>query len=339
MVQGDRVGALLVNTGSPSAPEPAAVKSYLAEFLMDPCVRPCPAIPWWLILHLCILPVRKKRSAAKYRLIWRDDGSPLVATARALAAQVEGLLEGGFAPHTASFPPVVRAAMSYGEPGLTSSLAELRDAGVTSLTVIPLYPQSAKSTTDSVLTRVRASLDALGWEPVVHIVESYGAEEAYLDAVAAGIRAAGLDSTRDRLMFSFHAVPHPDVEAGDTYPDQVARTCAALADRLGVPSARWSVSYQSPFADGRLWHGPFTTDLLEDVAARTEGNLVFVCPGFSIDCLETLYDVERGFAERARAAFPADGAPHEFVYVPCLNDTPAAARLMADLVRRTLPAR
>lgn len=339
MVQGDRVGALLVNTGSPSAPEPAAVKSYLAEFLMDPCVRPCPALPWWLILHLCILPVRKKRSSAKYRLIWREDGSPLVAGARALAARVEGLLADEGAPSAEARPPIVRAAMNYGEPSLASALTELRDAGVTSLAVIPLYPQSARSTTGSVLARVRAGLAALGWEPALATVGSYGDEEPYLDAVAAGIRAAGLDPARDRLLFSFHAVPCPDVEAGDTYPDQVERTCAALADRLGVPRARWSVSYQSPFADGRLWHGPFTTDLLEDAASRTEGNLVFACPGFSIDCLETLYDVGHGFAERARAAFPADGAAHEFIYVPCLNDTAAAARLMAGLVRRSLPSR
>lgn len=333
MRTGGRVGVLLVNTGSPSAPEAEAVKAYLAEFLMDPCVRPCPAPIWWPILHLCILPTRKRRSAAKYRLIWREEGAPLIVGARNLAARAEEtLVSVDLAPQDAA--PLVRAAMSYGEPSIADALVELRAAGCTRLVVIPLYPQSATSTTGAVLRRVRSALEAIAWKPSVHEVSSYGDNPIYLDALAARIEEVGFDPARDRLMFSFHAVPQPDIKAGDTYPDQVRETCRAVAARLGIDTGRWTLSFQSPFADGRLWHGPFTTEILEDVAARCEGRLFFICPGFSIDCLETLYDVEHVFSERARAAFPKDGGGHGFVYVPCLNDSDAAARLMADLAAR-----
>ncbi|MBE6469201.1 MAG: ferrochelatase [Coriobacteriaceae bacterium] len=331
----ERVGVLLVNTGSPSAPEPAAVKSYLAEFLMDPCVRPMPALPWWLILHLFILPSRKRRSAAKYRLIWGEDGSPLVSTAERLAGRVEARL-GAAAAAKGSVPPLVRAAMSYGEPALATVLSQLRDAGCGRVVLIPLYPQSARCTTGSVLRRVRGALGALGWDPDLDVVESYGAHEAYLSALHASLSALAVDPERDRVMFSFHAVPQPDIEAGDTYPAQVEATCAALARRLGLSRDRWTLSYQSPFSDGRLWHGPFTAEAVGEEAARTEGRLILICPGFSIDCLETLYDVERELSERARAAFPSDGAAREFVYVPCLNDSDGAVGLMAALVRDVL---
>ena len=36
----EKVGVLFVNTGTPSAPEPKAVKRYLAQFLMDKHIAP-----------------------------------------------------------------------------------------------------------------------------------------------------------------------------------------------------------------------------------------------------------------------------------------------------------
>lgn len=322
----ERVGALLVNTGSPAAPEPAAVKSYLAEFLMDENVRPMAAVPWWLILHCFILPKRKVRSAAKYAEIWGAEGSPLIVGARHLASRTEAELRRRYDGSA----PLVRAAMSYGEPNVRTALAELRDAGCSRIIVLPLYPQSAKSTTGTVVARVRAALASLSWSPVLDVVDSYGNEAGYLDAIAGKLRGVGLDPARDRVIFSFHSVPQPDVEAGDTYPAQVDASCTAIAERLGLARDRLSVSFQSPFEDSRTWHGPLTVNRLADVAAATEGRLFLICPGFSIDCLETLYDVEHEFRPRAEAALAGEG--HEFVYVPCLNADDAAVRLMAGLI-------
>lgn len=325
------VGVLIANTGSPAAPEPDAVRTYLAQFLMDAHIRPLPALPWWLILQLFILPARKNASAKKYRLIWREEGSPLIVEAERLARRVEERLA---TRGSAGAAPVVRAGMSYGEPSIASALRELRAAGAERLVVVPLYPQSAFSITQVVLAEVRRSCDRIGWHPPCQVVERYGDDARYLDAIAAQVRSAGFDAGEDRLMFSFHSVPMPDIERGDTYPEQVAATCRAVAARLGVPEGSWSVSFQSPFEDARTWRGPFTLDLVADAAAIPRRTFI-ICPGFSLDCLETLYDVgieyQQLFWSRA-----VPGA--ELVYVPCLNAGADAAALVAGLVEERVAA-
>lgn len=330
-----RTGVLLVNTGSPSEPAPVSVKRYLAQFLMDPNVRPLPSPLWWVVLHAFILPKRQYASAEKYRQIWTAEGSPLLATAKRLALRVESLLRERHGEEA----PLVRAAMSYGEPSVGSALRELRAAGVGHLVVIPLYPQSARSTSGSVVRRVRAELGRLGWEPELTMVESYGDEPLYLDAVADSVRVAGFDAAVDRVVFSFHSVPRSDIEAGDTYHDQVVRTCEGFADRLGIARDRWEFGFQSPFEDSRTWLDPFTVDWLREYAGSASGDVYLVCPGFSLDCLETLYDVEHElrpvFDASARAA-AGGSVPPRLIYVPCLNASDAQAQLMAKLIEDRL---
>ena len=327
------IGVLLMNTGSPSAATPAAVKRYLAQFLMDPNVRPMPAMAWWPILHAFILPKRKYASAAKYREIWTAEGSPLLAAASHLASRTESRLR--LDPGAGA--PLVRAAMSYGEPGVASALRDLRAAGVERLVAIPLYPQSARSTSGAVMRRVRETLRGMRWNPELIEIGPYAGDPLYLDAVTDTVRAAGFDAAYDRIAFSFHSVPRPDVGAGDTYPQQVEDTCRALAERLGVPAGSWICGYQSPFEDNRTWQNPFTINLLDDAFAGGARDLYLVCPGFSLDCLETLYDVQHEFrplVERAAAAAPGGAADHRFVYVPCLNAGNAHVNLISRLIQR-----
>lgn len=334
-VDARHTGVLLVNTGSPSEPTPAAVKRYLAQFLMDPNVRPMPAAAWWPILHAFILPKRKHASAAKYREIWTAEGSPLLAAAAHLASRTESLLRSRLGADA----PLVRAAMSYGEPGVASVLRELRAMGVERLVAIPLYPQSARSTSGAVMRRVREALRRLHWTPELIEVGPYADDPLYLDAVAESVRVAGFDPALDRIAFSFHSVPRPDVEAGDTYPAQVDATCHALATKLGIAQDRWLHGFQSPFEDNRTWVDPFTIDLLGDAFGSDTRDFYLVCPGFSLDCLETLYDVEHEFrplVERAAAAAPGGAARHRFVYVPCLNAGDAHVQLMTTLIERAL---
>lgn len=344
-----KAGVLLVNTGSPDAPEPQAVKEYLSAYLMDPCIRPMATLPWWLILHCFILPSRKYKSAEKYRQIWMPEGSPLAVYAARLAKKVTaelasrdaGARQGnGAGASTAETPDVsqvegrttVLSAMSYGKPHIAAALKNLRDQGCDRILVIPLYPQTAHSTNGSIELSVRRVLDGLGDDAMeTRFIKGYGEEPSYISAVAGSLRKAGFDGSRDHVFFSFHAVPQPDVDAGDTYPAQVERSCELMASELGLDSTGYTVSYHSPFEDNRRWHGPFTASVLPQVAPRVAGRCFFVCPGFSIDCLETLYDVRAIFEPLYRSCAPAgDG----LVYVPCLNDDDAQVALMADLIDR-----
>ena len=331
----EHTGVLLVNTGSPSAATPAAVKRYLAQFLMDPNVRPMPAAAWWAILHAFILPKRKYASAAKYREIWTAEGSPLLAAAAHLASRTESRLRSELGVDA----PNVRAAMSYGEPDVASVLRDLRAAGVERLVAIPLYPQSARSTSGAVMRRVCEALRGMRWDPELVEVGSYADDPLYLDAVADIVRATGFDAAHDRIAFSFHSVPRPDVEAGDTYPQQVEDTCRALAGRLSVPAGSWICGYQSPFEDNRTWQDPFTVNLLGNAFEGGARDFYLLCPGFSLDCLETLYDVQHEFrplVERAAAAAPGGATDHRFVYVPCLNAGNAHVNLISHLIQRAV---
>ena len=75
--QRKRLGVLITNLGTPQAPEKAALRPYLKQFLSDPRVVEVPRVLWWLILNGIILNIRPARSAAAYKTVWTDEGSPL----------------------------------------------------------------------------------------------------------------------------------------------------------------------------------------------------------------------------------------------------------------------
>lgn len=329
-----RVGALLVNTGSPAAPTPKAVRAYLARFLMDDRIVPMNRVGWWLILHLCILPTRPRASAEKYRRIWTPEGSPQVVDARDLARGVER----AFA--AAGKDVLVRSAMSYGDPTVDAAVAELRAAGCTRLAVLPLYPQSAFSTTLSVRDSVERALSRSSWDVPLAFVERYGDDAAYIRALAASVRAAGFgERDDDRLLFSYHAIPLADVEAGDTYELQVGATSLAVAGELGLTRSRWTIGYHSRFGKHREWLTPTTRAVLERWADAGGGRVFVVCPGFALDCLETLYDIncelKPHYIDRMRAAGRKVGAD-AFVYVPCLGSSSAHVEVIEGVLRASL---
>lgn len=310
-------GIILANTGSPDAPEPQAVRAYLSTFLADP--RICPMNPrlWHLILHAFILPKRCVSSAEKYRLIWTDEGSPLSVHMASLAAGLEAAAGEGVR---------VRHAMSYGAPSMAHALAELRDEGCADITVVPLYPQSAHSTTGVVSDQLAAALEELAWQPQVRVIERYADEPAYLDAIAESVRAAGFEEAGDGLLFAFHSIPLADVRAGDAYGEQAAATAQAVAERLGLTPGQWQLGFQSRFDKHRRWLSPFTREVLPKLDACER--LFVVAPNFSVDCLETLYDIDIVLRQECQQQRPT----RPFIYVPSLNATPAHISLLRTLI-------
>lgn len=343
-------GIIIANTGTPDAPEPEAVKRYLREFLSDPRICPMNPLVWKIILNTCILPRRSVASARKYQGIWTPEGSPLAVTMASLARKLEAALaaSAGAAADTA---PMVRSAMSYGSPSLAAALAEFQREGCEEVLLIPLYPQSAFSTTESVLDRTRRTLAELGWNPPLATVHDYGDHPLYQTAIADSIRAAGFDSTAgDRLLFAFHSIPLADIAAGDTYGDQARSTAQTIARCLGLAPEEWGIGFQCRFDKSRRWLGPFTKETLEHLmeSPPAGGRLFVVAPNFSIDCLETLYDIEVELRDSHRSlagsAEPAGGtqgsqAPEAgrggskaMRYIPCLNDSEAQVRLLCALI-------
>ncbi len=223
-----KVGVIIANTGTPEAPTRKAVKKYLSQFLMDPRICPMPRPVWWTLLHTHILGKRSRASAEKYEKIWTEEGSPLIA--------ITTSLERGLNEYYADrgLPVMVRAGMSYGKPQIKRVVKELKEAGCTELVVLPMYPQSAFSTTGSVSDGVEKAVRRARFKGDVCLIDGYGEDATYVRAVAASIRNAGFsEEAGDRLLFSFHSIPLKDIEAGDTYELQTGATSLAVAGELG----------------------------------------------------------------------------------------------------------
>jgi ferrochelatase len=318
------VGVVLANLGTPDAPDAPALRRYLREFLLDPRVIELPRPLWWLVLHAAVLPFRPRKSAALYRKVWTAEGSPLLVIARRQAAGVAALL-------AREVPVHVRLAMRYGNPSIRSALRELAGLGCRRVLTLPLYPQYSAVTTGSTFDAIAAELAGWRWVPELRTVHSYHDEPAYVEALAASLRAAwAAAAPAEKLLFSFHGIPKRYFLAGDPYFCHCQKTARLVAERLGLPRERYEVTFQSLFGREE-WLRPYTDQTMRALAAAGVRSLDVICPGFSADCLETLEEIDG----LNREIFLHAGG-ERYRYVPALNDQPDHLRLLADLAVRNL---
>ncbi|MCL1796905.1 MAG: ferrochelatase [Eggerthellaceae bacterium] len=332
MTKSVKYGVILANTGTPSAPTPRAVRKYLSQFLMHKRIAPMNRGLWWLILHLAILPKRGRVSAAKYEQIWSADGSPFMVAHEQLVLG----LKRAFEKDGDEVDACVACAMSFGEPSLIGALKKLRKARCSYVVVLPLYPQSAFSTTGAIQDDVKRAFKKLKWDVAYRIIDDYHDNAVYARAIAASIKHAGFDAEQgDRVLFSYHSIPLKDIEAGDTYELQCGASSLQIASELGIDRKFWTIGYQCRFDKGRSWLAPFTKEVLDRWAEAKVGRIFFVCPGFSVDCLETLYDVRFELKPHyldACARFDNSVREEDFIYVPCLDRTWAHARVLQSIL-------
>lgn len=315
-------GVLVANLGTPDAPERAAVARYLREFLSDRRVVDLPRWLWLPLLYGVIVPLRAGRSAAAYRLIWTDEGSPLLVHSSALTARIAEELGPGHE---------VVLAMRYGRPTILDGLRRLRDAGAQRVVVLPLYPQYSRTTTASVFDGVDAALRRLGWQPALHRVERYHDDPEWARAVAESVRSHQAEhGTPDRLLISMHGIPQRYDTAGDPYAGECCSSAVAVAEALGLQQPDWFLAFQSRF--GREpWLQPYTDKTLEAWADEGVKRVQVLCPGFAVDCIETLEEIAMQNAELFEEA-----GGESLQLIPCLNDDPAHAQVLANIVRRVI---
>jgi ferrochelatase len=296
-------GVLLVNLGTPAAPTPAAVRSYLAEFLSDPRVVELPRFLWLPILHGIVLRTRPARSAQKYASIWTDEGSPLAVHTERQARLLRAAM-----PETQ-----VEYAMRYGAPSIAAALKKLPANPV----VLPLYPQYSRATTESVR-------DALARG--TRMIENFHDHPAYVAALAASVRRHWDSQGRgEMLVMSFHGLPKRSVERGDPYEAQCRATASLLASALGLAAGQWKLTFQSRFGAAK-WLEPYTLPTLLELARSGTRSVDVVFPGFVSDCLETLEEIG---IEARRALSEAPGMGLRLV--PCLNEAPEWIAALASI--------
>jgi ferrochelatase len=315
---------LLVNLGTPDAPTRPAVRRYLAQFLADPRIVELPRWLWRLILHGVILRIRPARSAALYAQIWTAEGSPLAIGTAALSERLQAALR-----TQRPGPIVVRHAMRYGNPGIGPVLRELAAIGAQRLLVVPLFPQYSGTTTASVLDAVGRELSTWRRVPELRFITEYHADVRYIEALARSIEAHWQRHGRaSRLLLSYHGIPEKYFRAGDPYFCQCHATARRLRERLGLGDDELVLAFQSRVGRS-AWLQPYTEAVLDAWPGQGVKHIQVVCPGFPIDCLETLEEI----ALRNHARFLRAGG-ERFEYIPALNSGDDHVNALTDLVLR-----
>jgi ferrochelatase len=315
-------GVLLVNLGTPESPSAADVRRYLKEFLWDPRVVELSRPVWWLLLNLVILNTRPRRSARAYAKVWTDVGSPLMVISRKQRAALQAELE-----QQPATPVKVALAMRYGKPSIAAGMQELRAAGIARLLVLPLYPQYSATTTASIVDAVSNELGSWRVLPELRFINDYHEHPSYIAALADSVRRhQATHGVPEKLLLSFHGIPQDYIDAGDPYAQQCYRTTALLVAALDLPEHRWQLSFQSRLGP-KQWLQPYTDHMLKALAKEGVKNVQVMCPGFSVDCLETLEEVSM---ENRDIFLEAGG--EQYGYIPCLNDDAAHIRLFCELV-------
>jgi len=300
-------GVLLVNSGTPATLATRDVRAFLAGLLGDPRVVELPRWLWLPILHGIILRVRPRASAKKYAAIWTPQGSPLAIQSEALRLGLESALR-------ERSMPVALAMLYTGGESVAQGVDRLRNAGVEEIIVVPMFPQYCGASTGAVFDQVSAALRALRHVPSMRFVSNYHDQPEFIEALAASVldhrREAG---TARHLLMSFHGIPELFVTRGDPYRAQCERTAALLAQKLGLASDAWSVSFQSRFGKAQ-WLQPYTSEVLAAMPKRGIDSVSVICPGFAADCLETLEEI----GMENRDVFLGAGG-RKYSYVPALN--------------------
>ena len=319
---GGPIGVLVTNCGTPDAPTTAATRRYLAEFLADPRMIELPRWLWRLVLHGVVLRTRPRRSARLYESIWEPDGSPILLNSQAI---VDAL-----ADRWAEWKPghmVVSLGMRYGNPSIGHALDVLRAAGASRIVVLPLYPQYSAVTVGSAFDAVTDTLT--GWRrvPAVRFIDQYHDNPAYIQALATSIASVwSRDGRPDLLLFSFHGLPQAYCDKGDPYPGQCHETARLVAEAVGIPADQWSVAFQSRFGPGE-WLRPYMEETVAELGGQCLRRVDVISPGFAVDCLETLEEIEI----RAGESFIEAGGG-DLRYIPALNAGTGHVSALAGVV-------
>ncbi|MBC7384842.1 MAG: ferrochelatase [Cryobacterium sp.] len=340
MKNSSKKGILLLNLGTPDAPDAESVRRYLGEFLMDPYVIDLPWLARAALVKGIILRTRPKKSAEAYKKVWTDRGSPLSFHTHDLVEKVQKVLGDDYR---------VLPVMRYGNPSVEKAIRTFQSEGIIEVTALPLYPQfslaASKSSEDWVMNEAKR----LKFAGKIHLVGAFYQDDHFLDAFVEQAKSAMIEFTPDFTLFSFHGLPERHVkkvervkgtclasddccarmnEANvDCYRAQCFHTAREIASRLGLSEAEYSVAFQSRLGT-TPWIKPYSDVVLKEIATSGKHKKVLmISPSFVADCLETLEEI----AIRGKEDFIAAGGD-ALVLAPSLNSSDRWVTCVSRLV-------
>tara|TARA_B100001113_G_scaffold54880_1_gene40701 strand:- start:3655 stop:4770 length:1116 start_codon:yes stop_codon:yes gene_type:complete len=321
------VGILLVNLGTPDNTKTSSVRRYLRQFLSDPRVIEVPKVIWWFVLNLFILPFRPSKSAEAYKEIWTKEGSPLLLYSEEITKKIQKSFNGRELKNDFH----VELAMSYGKPSIENSLNRLRKKNVRRILLLPMYPQYSSTTTGSVFENVTKVLSKQRWIPEFRHINQYHDNKAYIETISESIKEFWKSNgTSDRLLFSFHGLPKKMLLEGDPYHCQCYKTARLVSEKLELSEDDWFVSFQSRLGPTK-WLEPYTDETLKSWGEKKSGVVDVICPGFSVDCLETLEEIAMENAE-----YYEEAGGKKLRYIPALNSQQKHISFLINLIEKNI---
>ena len=330
-------GVLLVNLGSPDSPNPKDVKKYLGEFLMDERVIDVPLWARTLLVKGIILNTRPKASAAAYKKIWWEDGSPLIVISERLQNNIQKQID---------IP--VSLAMRYGSMTIKNGLQELVDKGVNEVLLFPLYPQFAMATTETITVLAEEIRQTHFPNIKMESIPAFYNKPDYIEVLSNSIKESLNNIDYEHLLFSYHGVPERHIKKSDVtkshckidksccktpskshefcYRHQCYEVTRLVAEKLQLKPETYSTSFQSRLGFDP-WLQPYTDLTIERLAKQGIKKMAIVTPAFVSDCLETLEEI----AIEGKEIFKELGG-QEFTTVSCLNDSQDWVKLLSKWI-------
>jgi ferrochelatase len=318
-----KTGVVICNLGTPETYKTKDVRRFLRQFLSDGRVIEIPKIIWWFILNGIILTLRPSKSAKLYKSVWTKEGSPLLVLSKKLTEKLK---------KSVGDSCEVELAMRYGNPSMESALMSLKNKNCRKLIVIPMFPQYSGTTTGSIFDEVARVLSKWRWVPSLSFVNSYHDQPEYINALADSLSNHIKNNSPQKIIFTYHGIPKRNFDLGDPYQCYCQKTTRLVAEKLNLEDDTYITTFQSRFGPAE-WLKPYTSDTMGELPLQEVKNVLVVAPAFSVDCLETIEEIDQ---ENKEIFLKAGG--EKFTYAPCLNDSSGQVNLLKAIIDKHLVA-
>ena len=311
-------GLLIAYLGTPDSPDVLSVRRYLKEFLSDPRIIEVPKIIWWFVLNIFILNFRSFNSARLYKSIWTDGGSPLLVNCIKIKEKVQKSLPSNYQ---------VALGMRYGNPSIKSALNELKEANCRDIEVITLFPHYSATTVGSIFDAVSTEIKSWRWVPSVKFLNSYHDNPLLIEILSTRIKKSFESQGKpDKLVFSYHSIPKKYFDSGDPYHCLCQKTSRLIPEKLSLDEKDYITAFQSRFGPSE-WLKPYTSETMKSLPKEGIKSVQVVSPGFGVDNLETLQEIDIENKE-----YFEDAGGENFHYIPCLNDDDDHVEFLISLI-------
>ena len=311
-------GVLIAYLGTPDSPDVLSVRRYHKEFLSDPRIIEVPKIIWWFVLNIFILNFRSFNSARLYKSIWTDGGSPLLVNCIKIREKVQKSLPSNYQ---------VALGMRYGNPSIKSALNELKEANCRDIEIITLFPHYSATTVGSIFDAVSTEIKSWRWVPSVKFLNSYHDNPLLIEILSKRIKKSFESQGKpDKLVFSYHSIPKKYFDSGDPYHCLCQKTSRLIAEKLSLDEKDYITAFQSRFGPSE-WLKPYTSETMKSLPKEGIKSVQVVSPGFGVDNLETLQEIDIENKE-----YFEDAGGENFHYIPCLNDDDDHVEFLISLI-------